>query len=74
MTGIEHAKEDRREGERQNQGLTKLQGAGKIESNKGKGNNKTDCILLREGEDGLYHGQDYTFSCSDEYGVEEVPE
>ena len=45
-----------------------------IESNKGNGNNIRNCILLREGEDGLYRGQDYTFSYSDEYGVEEVSE
>lgn len=69
-----HALEARREGKKKNQGLTEQQDLGKTESNKGKGNDIKDCILLREGEDGLYHGQDYTFSCSDEYGVEEVSE
>ncbi|MBQ6348954.1 MAG: CRISPR-associated helicase Cas3' [Clostridia bacterium] len=69
-----HAMEARKEGEKWNKGLTKQQGAGIIGNNKGKGNNIKECILLREGGDGLYHGQDYTFSCSDEYGVEEVSE
>ena len=35
-------------------------------------NKNNSCILLWCAEDGLYHGQNYTFAYSDEYGVEEV--
>ena len=69
-----HEKEAPKEGGKWNKGLTKQQGVDTIESNKGNGNNIRNCILLREGEDGLYRGQDYTFSYSDEDGVEEVSE
>ena len=30
------------------------------------------CIVLREGEDGLYRWNDMIFSCTEEYGIEEV--
>lgn len=68
------AMEARKEGGKWNKGLTNQQGVVIIENIKGNGSNTKDCILLRQGEDGLYHGQDYTFSYSDEYGVEEVSE
>lgn len=38
-----------------------------------KDKNTRGCIILRENDDGFFRWNDMTFSCSDEYGIEEVP-
>lgn len=59
-----------------NRGLTGYENSStiqteQIERQKGKDNNKY--IVLRQGEDDLFHGKDHIFRYTEEYGVEEVP-
>jgi len=61
---------------KENEGLTKRHGQAimtKKGNKKEKDENKTrGSIILREDEDGLYRWGDVVYSCSEEYGIEEV--
>lgn len=55
--------------------LTNQTKEGNIEASierKSRSEIKSGCIMLKEDEQGFYQWQGHTFSCTDEYGIEEV--